>query len=216
MSAPRLLHLIRHGRSDFESSEMTTTSRGRQWDPPLGAEGRGQAELLGRRLALMPRPAAVYCSTFRRCRDTVAPFVERTNVEVTYIEDLGEAFIGEWEGRSFEQIMERDETILDLFRNQEPMWHRAPGVEPPERLRERVTSVIEDVLSKHSDGNVVIVAHGGVINAYIAPILGLHDAEMFFQPENTSINTVVVDGADRRVRFLSDVRHLTEPRFFEP
>jgi 2,3-bisphosphoglycerate-dependent phosphoglycerate mutase len=213
---PRLLFLIRHGRSDLDSDEMTVTARGRQWDPPLGEEGRLQAELLGRRLAMMPPPAAVYCSTFRRARETIAPYVSRTACEVTYLEDLGEAFIGAWEGMSFEEIVKDDEEMLSLFRNQEAMWRRAPGAEPLPRLQERATAAIETALTLHPRGSVVVVAHGGIINAYIAPILGLHELEMFFLPDNTSINTVVVEGDRRSVRFLSDVRHLHEPHFFDP
>jgi 2,3-bisphosphoglycerate-dependent phosphoglycerate mutase len=213
---PRLLLLIRHGRSDLDSDDMTVTARGRQWDPPLGEEGRLQAELLGRRLAMMPPPAAVYCSTFRRARETIAPYVSRTACEVTYLEDLGEAFIGAWEGMSFEEIVKDDEEMLSLFRNQEAMWRRAPGAEPLPRLQERATAAIETALTLHPRGSVVVVAHGGIINAYIAPILGLHDLEMFFLPDNTSINTVVVEGDRRSVRFLSDVRHLHEPHFFDP
>lgn len=213
---PRLLFLIRHGRSDMGSQDMTTTARGPQWDPPLGEEGGLQAELLGRRLAMMPPPAAVYCSTFRRARQTVAPYAARTGCEVTYLEDLGEAFIGAWEGRSFEEIVKDDGEMLLLFRNQEAMWRRAPGAEPLARLQERASAAIENILTVHPDGNVVVVAHGGIINAYIAPILGLHEREMFFLPDNTSINTVAVDGEQRSVRFLSDVRHLTDPHFFDP
>jgi probable phosphoglycerate mutase len=212
----RFLFLIRHGRSDLSSTEMTTTPRGRQWDPSLGAEGREQAELLARRLALLPAPAAVYCSPFRRCRETVAPYVRLTGSEVTYVDDLGEAYIGEWEGRSFEEILGGDAEMLRLYRDQEPMWHLAPGGEAPEAFRRRVVAAVDEILAKHSDGNVIAVAHGGVINAYIAPILGLHDSDMFFLPENTSVNTVIVDGDERRVRFLSDIRHLTEPAFFAP
>ncbi len=212
----RILYLIRHGRSDFSSREMTTTARGSQWDPPLGDQGREQAELLCRRLAVMPEPAAIYCSTLRRCRETIAPYAERTRAEVTYLEDLGEAFIGEWEGRSFEEIIERDETVLHRLRNQEAMWRRAPGAEPLDRFRERVTSTIGSILTRHPEGDVIVMAHGGVINAYTAPLLGLHEAEMFFLPENTSINSIVVEGERRSVRFLSDVRHLSEPHLFEP
>ena len=213
---PRLLFLIRHGRSDFESSDMTQTSRGPQWDPPLGEEGRLQADHQGRRLALMPAPAAVYCSTFRRARETIGPFAVRTGCPVTYLEDLGEAFIGDWEGMSFEEIVRDDAEMLHLFRNQEAMWRRAPGAEPLAHLQERATGTIESILARHPAGNVVVVAHGGIINAYISPLLGLHDREMFFLPDNTSINTVVVEGGRRSVRFLSDVRHLSEPHFFEP
>ena len=163
---------------------------------------------------MMPPPAAVYCSTFQRARETIAPYVSRTGCDVTYLEELGEAFIGAWEGRSFEEIVGGDAEMLRLYRDQEPMWHLAPGGEAPGVFRRRVVSAVE--AHRHPDGNVVVVAHGGIINAYIAPILGLHELEMFFLPENTSVNTVVVDGDERRVRFLSDIRHLTEPAFFAP
>jgi probable phosphoglycerate mutase len=212
----RLLFLIRHGRSDFDSSEMIETSRGRQWDPPLGEEGRLQADLLGRRLALMPAPAAVYCSTFRRARETVAPFARATGCDVTYLEELGEAFIGDWEGMAFEEIVRHDAEMLQLFRDQEAMWRRAPGAEPLPQLQQRATSAIEAILTRHPTGNVIVVAHGGIINAYVAPLLGLGDREMFFLPDNTSVNTIQVEGARRSVRFLSDIRHLNEPHFFEP
>jgi probable phosphoglycerate mutase len=60
----------------------------------------------------------------------------------------------------------------------------------------------------------LIFAHGGVINAYVGELLGLRQ-EMFFLPENTSLNSVDVDGEKRTVRFLNDVLHLTDPLFFE-
>lgn len=213
MSGPRVLHLIRHGQSDFSSSDFRDSPRGKQWDPPLSATGREQAELLAARLALMRRPGAVYCSPFRRARETVAPYAERAAVEVTYDEDLGEAFAGEWETRSFEELLAGDEELLHRFRNQEPMWSLAPGAETLEGLRTRVHRVIEGALARHGNGDVVVLAHGGVINAYVAPILGI-DHEMFFLPENTSLNSVVVEDDVRRVRFLNDVRHLTEPHLF--
>src|SRR5712692_781769 len=46
----RVLYLIRHGRSDLDSNDMSSTRRGDQYDPPLSAEGREQAALLARRL----------------------------------------------------------------------------------------------------------------------------------------------------------------------
>ena len=54
----------------------------------------------------------------------------------------------------------------------------------------------------------------GVINAYFAHILGIRDQDMFFLPENTSINTVVISGDDRSAWFLSDASHLTDPDWF--
>jgi broad specificity phosphatase PhoE len=64
-------------------------------------------------------------------------------------------------------------------------------------------------------GDVFVVAHGGVINAYLGPML-LVENEMFFLPENSSLNSVEVEGSARRVRFLNDVLHLSDPQLFGP
>jgi probable phosphoglycerate mutase len=215
VSAPRVLYLIRHGRSDESSSDLATTPRGPQWDPPLDERGREQAELLTRRLLLMDRPSAIYCSPLRRAKQTIAPYAERTGLGVVYDPDLMEAHVGDWENKTFEEILTSDEEMLPRFRNQEAIWHRAPGGETLASLRGRVGEAIERILALHLEGNVLAVVHGGVINAYVAPILGL-EQEMFFLPDNTSINSVVVDGEERRVRFLNDVRHLTDPTLFLP
>jgi 2,3-bisphosphoglycerate-dependent phosphoglycerate mutase len=213
-AAPRTLFLIRHGRSDEDSDDMTPTPRGPQWDPPLDATGREQAHLLARRLATMdPQPAAVYCSTMRRTRETVAPYAALAGVDVAFDGELIEAHIGEWENKPFEEIITLNEHMLSNWRNQDAIWSHAPGGETLVEFRGRVGSAIERILRDHAAGNVVVVAHGGVINAYIGDLLGF-EQEMFFLPENTSINSVIVEGARRRVRFLNDVRHLNMPHLF--
>jgi probable phosphoglycerate mutase len=211
----RILYLVRHGTSDFDSREFLTTPRGRQWDPPLSLAGLDQAQLLAKRLLSMkPQPAAVYSSPMRRARETVAPYAEAAGIDVVFDDDLAEGYVGEWEGKPFEEILASDERLLQRVRNQEPIYAHAPGVEDIAPFRARVRGVIEGLLERHPDGNVVVVCHGGVINAYVAPLLGV-DHELFFIPENTSLNSVIVDGDARRVRFLNDYLHLSDPRLFE-
>ena len=41
----RILYLVRHGESDFDSTRTTRGPRGEQWDPPLGERGREQASI---------------------------------------------------------------------------------------------------------------------------------------------------------------------------
>jgi broad specificity phosphatase PhoE len=209
----RILYLVRHGESDFEASDVRTGPRGEQWDPPLGAKGREQAVLLAGRLLSMQRPVAVYSSPLRRARETTAVFAERSGLDVVVEDDLAEAYLGEWEGKPFEEILATDEQMLHRVRNQEPIWRHAPGVEELGPFRARVRDAVERILSAHAEGNVVVVCHGGVINAYVAPLLGV-EHEMFFVPENTSLNSVVVEGDRRRVRFLNDALHLTDPQLF--
>jgi broad specificity phosphatase PhoE len=210
-----VLYLIRHGRSDFDSAEMFATDRGDQWDPPLSEEGRRQAGLLAVRLRVMELdPVAVYCSPLRRTRETVAPYAEAAGVDVVFDEELIEAHIGGWEGMPFEEIVASDADLVHRIRNQQAIWLRAPGGESQSDFRARVVTALDAILATHPHGDVVVVAHGGVINAYCAEVLGLPNA-MFFLPENTSINSIVVDGERRTVRFLNDIAHLTDPALFE-
>ena len=210
----RVLYLIRHGRSDFDSSTMAATARGDQWDPPLSEEGRRQAALLADRLQLMDlTTAAVYCSPLRRTRETVAPYADATGADVVFDDELIEAHIGGWEGLPFEEIVAGDAELVRRIRNQQAIWSRAPGGESEGDFRGRVVRAVETIVGEHPDRDVVVVAHGGVINAYCGEVLGLPSA-MFFLPENTSINSVVLDGDRRTVRFLNDIAHLTDPELF--
>lgn len=211
----RILYLVRHGRADYTSRAFRETPRGPAFDPPLSAEGVEQARLLARRLLrLEPSPVAVACSPLRRALETVAPYAEAAGIEVEVVEDLAEAHLGEWERLTFEEILATDEEVVERLRNQEAIWHRAPGGERLPAFRARVGRAIEGLLAAHPEGDLLVVAHGGVINAYVGPILGI-EHEMFFLPENTSLNSVVVEGERRRVRFLNDVLHLTDPQLFE-
>jgi broad specificity phosphatase PhoE len=212
----RVLHLIRHGRSDPDSRREIDTPRGRQWDPSLDEAGREQARLLARRLALLdPPPAAVYCSPMTRTRETVEPYAAAAGVEIRYDDDLIEANIGSWEGLPFEEIIASDEDILPLVRASRSIWSRAPGGESFEDFRDRVRAAIDRIVERHPDGDLVVICHGGVINAYLGPLLGIEHA-MFFIPDNTSVNSVEIDGDRARVRFLNDTLHLAEPDLFEP
>jgi broad specificity phosphatase PhoE len=211
----RVLYLIRHGRSDFDwRGESFETTRGAQWDPPLSAVGREQARLLARRLLVMELEPFVCCSSpLRRASETAEVFAAASGAEVSVDSELVEAHIGGWEGKPFEEIVESDPEIAGHLRNQRAIWHRAPGAERSDRFRDRVRDAVEGLLRTHADANLLLFVHGGVINAYVGALLGLGQ-EMFFLPENTSLNSVDVDGERRVVRFLNDVLHLTDPHFF--
>lgn len=210
----RVLYLIRHGRSDFGSAEMSPTARGDQWDPPLSEEGRRQAHALAARLRVMELDrVTAYCSPLRRTRETVAPWADAAGIDVVFDDDLIEAHIGGWEGLPFEEIVASDANLVHRIRNQQAIWSHAPGGESERGFRARVVGALDRILANRPDGDVVVVAHGGVINAFCGELLGLSNA-MFFLPENTSINSVIVDGDHRTVRFLNDIGHLTDPQLF--
>jgi broad specificity phosphatase PhoE len=206
--------MIRHGKADHRSTRHTDTVRGPASDPPLDAIGRDQAQALTRRLRLMPAPAAIYCSTLLRARETIQPFLDATGAEATYRDDLVEWHGGDWELREFEELLGEHPEMPSRILLQDPVFVLAPNAEPVPAFRARVVGAVEEILAAHPDGDVWIVCHGGVINAYIGWILGVEDQEMFFLPANTSINTVKVDGYRRAMWFLGDDTHYTSPELF--
>ena len=211
----RVLYLIRHGQSDPDwMGQGFTSPRGEQWDPPLSELGREQARLLATRLLVMDvAPFVVYASPLRRATETARAFADRSGAGILFHDELVEAHIGGWEGMPFEEIVASDPEIMHHVRHQRAIWHRAPGAEEGERFRSRVVETIEELLAKHPDENLLVFAHGGVINAYVGALLGIAHA-MFFLPENTSLQSIDVDGDLRSVRFLNDVLHLTDPHVF--
>jgi broad specificity phosphatase PhoE len=210
----RRLYLIRHAKADRRSSAEAATPRGVAADPPLDEAGREQAGILAKRLVKMRAPAAIFCSTLTRARETIAPFLERTGAEITYRDDLAEWFGGDWEFKEFEELLVEHPEIPQRILLQDPLFHLAPGGEPFEAFQSRVVGAIEEGIEKHPDGDVWVVCHGGVINAYVESILGMEGQEMFFLPPNTSINTVKVEGDRRFLWFLADDTHITEPSLF--
>jgi broad specificity phosphatase PhoE len=207
------LHLIRHAKPDFISRDFLDTARGRQWNPGLDDRGREQAAALAARLAMMNEPGGVFVSPLRRCRETIQPYLDASGIKERVVENIGEVFIGAWEGMSFEEIVSGDEELARRFREQEAMFSMAPGGETGAQLRTRVVAAVERIVEEVGEGTALVVTHGGVINAYLGHILGL-DQDMFFLPDYASINTVRIEDGRASVRFLNDVRHHTEPALF--
>jgi broad specificity phosphatase PhoE len=210
----RRIYLIRHGKADHRSTRHIDTSRGPTADPPLDDIGREQALALARRLRMMPPPAGIYCSPLTRARETIQPYLDATGSSATYLDDLAEWHIGDWELKEFEELLGEHPEMPERVLLQNPLFFLAPNAEPVETFQKRVIEAVEGALAAHDDGDIWVVCHGGVINAYIGAILGVEGQEMFFLPPNTSINTVKVDGDRRTMWFLGDDTHYTSPELF--
>jgi len=79
-----------------------------------------------------------------------------------------------------------------------PGWlvehRRPPGYEPDEEIIERATVALRNIASSHPDGNVLVVSHGGVINA-----LERHAGEAWRQLTNLEARWFEFDASDAMV-----------------
>ena len=194
------LLLIRHGRS----ADVVPGSP-ESLDPPLHSQGVEQAAALAERLA-SKRIDAIYASHLVRAVQTAGPLADARGLAVESIEDLEEVRLGDWAAGEFRRrAMVGDPEWLAW--RQTRRWDGIPGAEGDAVFRARVTLAIEGVAARHPGQTVAVVVHGGVINAYVAEVLGIHFT-LWLTVENTSITMVRIDGSGHHVIVAGDCHHL--------
>ena len=113
------LLMIRHGESTANVAARYT------WhdDEPLTELGRRQARETGRRLAEQYRPAHLYCSRFRRARQTADGIAAEVGLPVVEIDGIQERYFGELRGKPW-AVYREVVSALEI----EDLWHHpAPG-----------------------------------------------------------------------------------------
>lgn len=201
------LYLVRHGQQQWPDPATSTT---REWiDPPLSETGRQQAECVGRWLADKPI-TAVYSSQLLRANDTGKAIAAHHDLDVEVIEELEEI-------RMFTD-MPQDERPSDILGEkalegirerfvQTKKWDVYPHSERSLDFRRRVGSAVESAIVSHPAETIVIACHGGVINAYLAEVLGL-DVDMFFRPYHASSHRILYGQGRRVIDTLNDEAYL--------
>jgi broad specificity phosphatase PhoE len=199
--AARLL-LIRHGRS---ADVVPGTDEAA--DPPLHVEGEEQAQLLGQRLK-SARIDAVYSSHLRRAHDTAWQVAVHHGLHVVVHEDLEEVRLGDWSHGEFRRrAAGRDPEFVRW--SMTGTWDGIPNGEGDSAFRARVAERMSRLAERHRGGCAAVVCHGGVINAYVAHLLGT-ERSIWMTVENTSITTVSL-GDSVTIVGLNDCRHLPDP-----
>lgn len=140
---------IRHARPDFPLGERRCIGR---TDISLGALGRMQACLLGETVHF----PVVYSSPLKRAVETAAYIAD----DVIAVPGLEEAYCGEWDGLSFDEIRSRWPEQYEARGRDQTL--AMPGGEPVDAAGLRFAAALKDV----PEGSAV-VAHNMVICEYL-------------------------------------------------
>lgn len=206
------LFLVRHADAIPEADEIIPS--GVYDDLPLSRVGREQASALAERLKSMSFHAA-YSSPLRRCQETAAPLLEHLRITPTIVQDLKEIRLGiayplptdtSDLAALTRALHERQAEIVRLAGGA-GNWDAIPNSEPSRAFRQRVVEAIDTIARQHTGERVLIFVHGGVINAYVAEVLGV-EKDFFFPAANTSISVVRSNGRQRVLYVLNDLAHL--------
>ena len=149
--------------------------------------------LIGRVADYLPN-APVISSDLKRAVDT-ASAVGGARPRLPHDPDLREINFGQWEMRSFEQIEAEDPDRIRAY-YEEPGDVRPPDGESWHEVCARVFAAVDRLQHDNPQGDLIVVAHLGVILTQVQRALGISAYETFAQPiDNFSITEIAYDGA---------------------
>ena len=161
------LYLIRHGEIEGTADGILV---GRT-DAPLSKRGLEQARQMAERLSTT-QLSAVYSSDLKRARKTAEIVANRSNLEIQASSGWREIDMGEWEGRTVAALYrDAPQLVGQLFND--PASFEYPQGESFAAFIARVNTALDQLLSIHGSGEVVLVAHGGVCRTIIGTALGI-------------------------------------------
>lgn len=198
--------LIRHGATDNNLAHPPLI-QGRRLDPPLSAVGRQEARHLAEWLADAPL-AAIYSSPLLRARQTADAVAERRGLPVVQVEAFSEADVGRWEGRTWEDVRDREPEDFLRFQDDPARWPYAGG-ESMTDVAERAVPALRRIAFEHAGSVVLVVAHNVVNRALLATALGLPLAQARKLPQHNGGLSVLrcVNGALSAVT-INSIAHL--------
>lgn len=173
------VYVIRHGLTPLNKKRILNA----QLDESLAPEGVKQAEAAAK---LMPDSVKhIYTSSLTRTRQTADILNSKLNLPLSAYDELREIHMGSLAGLSWDDL-ESGQEMKKKHRSIKFNYQKYGG-ESAQDFKERVLSFLNQIHSKHQDGEALIVTHGGVLR-----LLHLleHNKELLDEIENASIHTV--------------------------
>ena len=206
MSATRII-AIRHGETAWN---VDTRLQG-HIDVGLNAHGQWQARRAGEALA-DEDIAAIYSSDLSRAFTTAQAIAEHNkSASARHVHPhtgLRERGFGIFEGQTYAQISADWPEESRRWRQRDP--HFAPqGGETLTQLRERIRHTVNTLASRHLGEQIVLVAHGGVMDALYRLATGQEiESPRTWDLGNAAINRLLWTPDGLTLVGWADTRHL--------
>ena len=194
---------IRHGETAWNKD---TRIQG-QIDIPLNDTGLWQAERAAAALQ-HEAVAAVYSSDLSRAAQTAAAIAAPLKLNVAHHTGLRERHFGECQGSTWTELAERQPEITDLWRRRVPHF-APPGGESLLTLQARVVATLDELAARHLGEQIVVVAHGGVLDIVYRAATRLElQSPRTWVLANAAINRVLWTPEGLTLVGWADVSHL--------
>jgi len=205
MEATRII-AVRHGETAWN---VDARIQG-QTDIALNETGLWQARRVGEALSGEPI-TVVYSSDLERAQATARCIAEPAGVPLVPHRGLRERSFGMFEGRTFEEIHRDWPDQAQNWRQRIPEWQPPEGGESLLELRERVRRTVEELAARHPGEQIVLVAHGGVLDALYRLATGQAvNSPRTWELPNGAINRLLWTPQGLTLVGWSDTQHLDD------
>jgi probable phosphoglycerate mutase len=195
--------LVRHGETDWNRVGRIQGHT----DIPLNALGLRQADRVGAALADEAFDA-IYSSDLQRAHRTALAIAAGRAGSVRVDPGLRERAFGRFEGRTWEEIqaIAPDEALR--WRQREPDFEVGGG-ESLRRFSARCVGTALRLAAAHPGGQIVLVAHGGVLDCLYRAATGTElQAPRSWQVANATVNRVLAGESRLSLIGWNDDAHL--------
>ncbi len=185
-----ILYLVRHGKTVFNEERRY---QGGGCDSDLTELGITQAEETAEKLKGI---------TFSTCYSSPLPRVQKTAEiilkyhSITNIEDpaLKELDFGDWEGMKFDKEFAPDPMYREFWEHPELFTGKNSNGENCTNLMQRIYAGIKAISKRHTpEEKILIVSHGGAINAFLNVCLGIPLEKFWVLPRIKQASITIVD-----------------------
>jgi probable phosphoglycerate mutase len=204
MNATRII-AIRHGETDWN---VDTRIQG-HLDIGLNETGHWQASRAA--TALIGEPiSAIYSSHLLRAWDTALAIARVSGQTAQAHEGLRERGFGVFQGKTFAEIEAAWPEQALRWRKRDPHW-TPEGGESLTELRQRITSTVADLAGRHMGQQIVLVAHGGVMDVLYRAATGQDlQAPRTWNLGNATINRLLWTPEGLTLVGWADAQHLED------
>ena len=178
---------LRHGQAKNNTERILA---GRTEGVPLTDTGIEQAEHTSQLVEHM-NISAIYSSPIERAKHTAEIAGKHNSLDVTIDDRLIELDMGKFTNMPYDEIFTSHGNVFMKFYNGElEIAHN--GVETFPDVKKRVLGIVEHVLEKHPDENVLLVTHMDPIKAMLSTIIDLSSTNLYeLVIANASLNIFV-------------------------
>ena len=165
---------LRHGQAKNNTERILA---GRTEGVPLTETGIKQAKQTAELLKDM-NISAIYSSPIERAKHTAEIAGKYNSLDVTIDDRLNELDMGKFTNIPYDEIFNSHGNVFMKFYNGElEIAHN--GVETFTNVKKRVLEIVEHVLEKHPDENVLLVTHMDPIKAMLSTIIELSSTNLY-------------------------------------